>query len=315
MLDQEAHERARKGKGIWFGLAAVAIWTGFILVSRAGALSGMEMTEVVAVRFGTASIILLPYIWKYRKQWFQPRIFVLGSIGGLAYALAVYAGFERAPASHAALLLPGLMPVVIAILAGLVLQESRSVGMWAGVAVSTLGILVLVFESLVVGREYLIGDMLFVLACLCWGSYTVLLRCWKLQPWSATVSVVAVSSILYLPVYLFWLPKGIMVVSWQTVAVQAIYQGILATIVQMVLYVRAVQSIGATRMGALMALIPVSTGLLAVPLFGEAISLGAMLGMTLGGLGAMVMIVSGCSKPGWYYRLGRRLRFLSLPES
>ena len=292
-------------KGVLFGLIAVAIWTGFILVSRAGALSHLEMADLVAVRFGTALIVLSPLVWKFRKQWLQPRMFVLGSIGGLAYAVSVYSGFARAPASHAALLLPGLMPIVIAVLASLMLKETKSATTWIGISLSSVGVMVLILESLLDSREYLGGDLLFVLACIFWAIYTVLLRQWKLQPWPATVIVVAVASTLYLPVYIAVLPKGIFAASWQTVAVQAVYQGIIATIVQMLFYVRAVQAIGPTRMGALMALVPVMASVLAVPLFGESVSLGATIGIMLGGFGAILAALGG-NIPLFRYWISRR---------
>jgi len=277
--------------GLMFGLGSVLIWTGFILTSRAGALTPLGMTDMVAVRFGTALLVLLPLVWRWRWQWFTPRMFLLGAIGGLAYALSVYAGFERAPASHAALLLPGLMPIVIAVLAGLLLKEEKTLWVWLGIATSSLGILVLMFESLMASSEYLAGDLWFMLACLFWGIYTIMLRAWKLQPWVATVAVVAITSLLYLPTYALVLPVGLSEVSWQTVALQAFYQGVLATIVQMLCYVRAVQLLGATRMGALMALVPVFVGALAVPMFGEAMTDGTLIGIALGVVGAGLGLV------------------------
>lgn len=274
--------------GLLFGLGSVLIWTGFILVSRAGALSPLGMTDMVAVRFGTALLVLSPLIWRWRRQWWQPRMFILGGIGGLAYSLSVYAGFERAPANHAALLLPGLMPIVIAVLASLLLKETKTAQVWLGIAVSSTGIAVLMLESLLVSRDALAGDLLFVLACVFWGIYTVLLRAWRLTPWLATVVVVVITALLYLPPYFLVLPQGLAGVSWQTIAVQAVYQGILATIVQMLFYVRAVQLLGASRMGALMALVPVLVGVLAVPVFGEVITPGSFIGIVLGFSGAVL---------------------------
>lgn len=285
-MDATASARRAAWVGLLFGLGSVGIWTGFILVSRAGALSPLGLTDMVAVRFGTALLFLAPLVWRLRRHWLQPRMFLLGGIGGLAYALSVYTGFERAPANHAALLLPGLMPIVIAVLAALALREEKSPTVWLGIAVSTTGIAVLMLESLLASRDTLVGDLFFVLACVFWGIYTVMLRAWKLQPWTATTVVVVVTAILYLPIYAVWLPKGWAGVSGQAIAVQAFYQGVMATIVQMVFYVKAVQLLGATRMGALMALVPVLVGVLAVPLFGEVLSAGAILGIVLGVLGA-----------------------------
>ncbi len=307
MLRSTPDNAANLRTGLLFGLAAVVIWTGFILVSRAGALSPLAMTDMVAVRFATALLVLLPLVWRYRQIWWQPRMVLLGGVGGLAYSVSVYSGFERAPASHAALLLPGLMPVVIALLASLVLREERSLRVWAGIAVSSAGVLLLMLESLFASPEYLGGDLWFVLACLFWGLYTIMLRAWKVEPWVATVVVVTVTALLYLPLYLLWLPKGIMQVGWQTLLLQAGYQGVLATIVQMLCYVRAVQLLGATRMGALMALVPVLVGLLAAPLFDEALTPGVGTGIALGFAGACLGLIR-LGVPSWVERRLATLR-------
>lgn len=283
-----AQNTSTTGRGVLFALAAVLIWTGFILVSRAGALTSLGMTDMLAVRFGTAFVVLAPLAWKLRQRLLTVRTFWLGMIGGLGYGLFVYAGFGRAPATHAALLLPGLMPVMIAVLAWLFAGESKSLKVWLGIAVSSLGILVLLMETLLQGNRFWLGDLSFVMACVCWAIYTVLLRAWRIEPWTATVGVVMVTALLYLPVYLTVLPTGIEHISWQMLLVQSVYQGVLATIIQMICYVRAVQILGATRMGALMALVPVLAGALAVPLFGETATPGLIASILLVILGSII---------------------------
>lgn len=275
-------------RGLLYALGAVLIWSGFILVSRAGALASLAMTDMLAVRFGTALVLLVPLVWIKRRDLFNLRILVLGAIGGLGYGAFVYAGFERAPATHAALLLPGLMPVMIAVMAYLFAAERKPAVVWLGIAVSSLGIGVLLLNTLLESTRFWLGDLCFVLACFFWAIYTVLLRAWKVPAWTATVGVVMVSGGLYLPLYLGLFYQGFSEQSWALIIGQGFYQGVLATIVQMLLYVRAVQLLGATRMGALMALVPVLAGGLAVPLFGEVLSPILMLSIGLVILGSVV---------------------------
>ncbi len=275
-------------RGLLYAITAVLIWTGFILVSRAGALASLGMTDLLAVRFGTAFVLLGPVAWIMRKQWVSVRMLLLGLIGGLGYGLFVYAGFERAPATHAALLLPGLMPVMIAVMAFLFAGERKSAKVWLGIGVSSLGISLLLTTTLLESTRYWLGDLCFVLACFCWAAYTVLLRAWNIQPWTATIGVVMVASIFYLPVYFGALAGGLNEVPWSVILGQCFYQGVLATIVQMICYVRAVQLLGATRMGGLMALVPVFAGGLAVPLFNEPLSVVLLLSIVLVTLGSVV---------------------------
>nr|WP_067289173.1 DMT family transporter [Marinobacterium profundum] len=282
-------------RGLLYALGAVLIWSGFILVSRAGALASLTMTDMLAVRFGTALVLLAPLIWIKRGDLFNLRILVMGLIGGLGYGAFVYAGFERAPATHAALLLPGLMPVMIAVMAYLFAGERKTGVVWLGIAVSSLGIGLLLLTTLLESTRFWLGDLYFVLACFFWAIYTVLLRAWKVPAWTANVGVVMVAGGLYVPFYLGLFYQGFGDLSWALIAGQGFYQGVLATIVQMLLYVRAVQLLGATRMGALMALVPVLAAGLAVPLFGEALSPALMVSIVLVMLGSMV----GNLPPSW----------------
>ncbi|RBO86076.1 DMT family transporter [Marinomonas aquiplantarum] len=275
-------------KGLAYALAAVAIWTGFILVSKAGSLAALALPDMMMVRFGTAFILFSPFIWQHRTVILQWRMLVLGTIGGLAYALSVFNGFANAPATHAALLLPGLMPIMIAVFAYFLAGERHSRAAWLGILLSSVGILALLVEAFTSGTSYWLGDSSFVLACVFWGVFTVLLRRWHFAPWQATLGIIAVTFTLFAPVYVLFLPHHLLDASWQMVGLQAFYQGVMATTVQMVCYGRAVHLIGATRMGSLMALVPVFASSLAVPLFDEAWSLGLTIALVSILLGTLV---------------------------
>ncbi|BFM49962.1 DMT family transporter [Marinomonas sp. THO17] len=294
-------------KGLAYALAAVAIWTGFILVSKAGSLASLALPDMMMVRFGTAFVLFSPFIWQHRAAILQWRMLVLGLIGGLAYALSVFNGFANAPATHAALLLPGLMPIMIAVFAYFVAGERHSRASWLGIFLSSLGIMALLIETFTSGSQYWLGDSSFVLACIFWGIFTVLLRRWKFAPWQATLGIIAVTFSLFAPVYVLFLPHHILDATWQMVGLQAFYQGVMATTIQMVCYGRAVHLIGATRMGSLMALVPVFASSLAVPLFNEAWSLGLtialvsiLLGTLIGNLPISRILYRISSTPYYY---------------
>ncbi len=293
------HCRFRLTAGLLYAFGAVLIWSGFILVSRAGALASLSMMDMLAVRFGTAFLLLAPLAWRKRRDLLNRRILLLGLIGGLAYGAFVYAGFERAPATHAALLLPGLMPVMIAVMAFVFASERKPILVWLGIGISTLGIGVLLADTLFESSRYWSGDLCFIVACIFWASYTVLLRAWNIPAWTATVGVVMVAGGLYLPVYLIGYSQQLVEQGWLLILGQGFYQGVLATIVQMVFYVRAVQLLGATRMGALMALVPALATGLAVPLFGEPLTPVLLLSIGLVMLGALVGNLPGHLLPFW----------------
>ncbi|MBJ7537681.1 DMT family transporter [Marinomonas sp. C1424] len=284
-------------KGYAFALTAVIIWTGFILISRAGALASLSLPDMMMVRFGTAFILFFPFIWLHRKAIFQWRMMVVGAIGGLAYSLSVFNGFQSAPATHAALLLPGLMPIMIAVLAYFMAGERHSRFAWIGIGVSSLGILALLLETLLSGVSYWLGDISFVVACLFWGIFTVLLRRWKFAPWHATLGVITVTTLIFTPYYLTQLGHAFQGVPYSMIALQAFYQAVMAIAVQFVCYGKAVHILGATKMGALMALVPLLASVLAVPLFGEHVTTGLVIALVCICAGTVVGNVLPIKRP------------------
>jgi len=280
--------------GYGFALAAALIWAGFILVSKMGGMSELLAFDVIAIRYITCATILLPIWWfKFRFKLFTPRLLICSAIGGLAYALCAFSGFQLASASHAAILLPGMMPLFIIVLSFLVNKESHGLQKWLGIVVITLGVLVLfmgelgVFSGGVdVNVTTLLGDGWLVAAAFLWALFSVLIKRWQITPWQVTVSLALLTCLFYLPIYVAFLPKALSQASWTDILLQAFYQGIMATIIQMIFYVKAVQKIGPSEMGAVMSIVPVISGIAAIVIFNEPVSEALIMGLILVSLGA-----------------------------
>ncbi|GBG02881.1 membrane protein [Azospira sp. I13] len=274
-------------RGYFYAALTVAIWSGFILVSRLGGKSPLTGWDVTALRFGTAALILLP-VWLLRRPRlnFSWRMVILAITGGCGYGVLVYAGFKLTSAAHGAVLLPGMLPFLVALMAWLVLGERPSAQRWAGLAGIAAGIACLAVDSFSGSAGDWRGDLLILASSLSWAIYTVLVRRWQVAPWDATLGVGLVSALLYLPIYLLWLPKNLAAASLGNIALQAAYQGVLAVIVAMMFFMRAVALLGPTKVGTLMALIPAVAGTAAAPLLGEPLSPMLLSGLALVSLGA-----------------------------
>lgn len=285
------NDQVIKNKRLGYGLAIAAalIWAGFIIISRMGGLSELTSFDVMAIRYVTCTSILFPLWWyKGRFKLFTPKLIICSLIGGLAYALCAFSGFQNAPASHAALLLPGLMPLFIMSLSSLINKEKHGVNKWLGMGVITLGVIILFSSTVELEHSIILGDIYFVLAALLWSVFTVLVKRWKIPPWQVTVSLGLLTCLFYLPIYLTTLPKMITEAGWSAVLVQVFYQGVMATIVQMIFYVKAVQIIGPSEMGAVMSVVPVVSGLAGIYIFGEVLSFQLIMGLILVSLGAFI---------------------------
>lgn len=267
----------------------VALWTGFILLSRLAGRSPLTAWDTLALRLGTAALLLLPFSGDLiRTAWRDRRLWILALLGGLIYGVFVFAAFKYAPAAHAAILLPGMQPFLVALAAAVILGSRPDGRRMVALCFIALGIVFAgVHEFHAHGgpsADTLTGDLLLLGGSLAWAVYSVLARKWQqagqrdaqspvtYDAWTLTRFVALASTALYLPVYLLWLPKALDQVPPVMLAVHGLYQGAGVTIVAMMFFLKAVQVLGAERTGALVALVPVLAGVAAAPLLGEALS-------------------------------------------
>lgn len=275
-------------RGYFLGLFVVTIWTGFIIVSRMGGISTLTPWDMIALRYGVASAIMLPFWIYHRTNLWDTRKLLLSLSGALIYSLFVFAGFHYAPATHAAVLLPGFMPFAITVIAFFVLKEKPGIHRKVGLSIIALGVACIAADTFRSSGVAFTGDVLLLAGSCCWGLYTVLLRKWQMKPIESTLAITLIAGALYLPVYLLFLPKALDVTPWNTILLQGFYQGLMAPIIQMVIYARTVSLLGPTRMGLVMAFVPVTVGLAAVPALGEPLTHLVICGLLFVSAGAFI---------------------------
>jgi drug/metabolite transporter (DMT)-like permease len=286
-------------RGALYGLAAVCIWAGFIVVSRLGVLTSLTPWDIAAIRFAVAGSLLLPYAM--RKGLALERLGLLGVaaivIGcGAPMVLLVNAGLLFAPAAHAGALFPGVMPLMVAILAAAILKEAFTPLKSVGFVLIVLGAIGVVWGTGgAVGTAQNVGHALFLAAGLVWAGYTVAMRRARLDGLHAAAIAAVGSLALYLPAYGFIAGTGIFDAPLSDIALQAVVQGLLTAIVALLLYGRVVGILGATRGAAFVALTPAMTALLAIPVLGEWPSAIDWMAIALISIG--VYVVSGGPLP------------------
>ncbi|WP_174872984.1 DMT family transporter [Vogesella oryzae] len=282
-------------QGYLAAFAAVAIWSGFMLVARAGGHSGLTPYDVLGLRLAIASLLLCFLGLPPRASWRDGRLWLLALIGCIGFCLLCYSAVQWVPAAHVALLIPGLQPFLMALLLVLGGQGWPPARQWPGYGLMALGVGLLalpLLQGLAATQQWL-GDGLLLAASLLWALYGMLARRWQLPAWQLTAFVTLASAVLYLPVYLLWLPKGLGQVPLGTVVGLGIFHAVVPAIVGMLVYLRAVNALGAARMSALMALIPVLTGMLAVPLLGEPLDAALAAALLCVSVGAWLVARSG----------------------
>ena len=184
--------------------------------------------------------------------------------------LVSYVGLLFAPARHAASLYTGLLPLNVAILAAFVLGESFTITMRIGLALILPGVLGIVWGAgAMIGSPQNIGHILFIGAGMMSAGYFVAMRKGRLSGLHAAAIAAVGSLIAYVPIYVIATGATLANAPWRDVAVQALVQGLLTSVISQVLFGRAVGILGASRSAAFAALSPAITALLAIPILGE----------------------------------------------
>ena len=285
-------------RGALYGLAAVTIWSGWIVVARLGLRTSLTPWDIAALRFGVAGLLLLPYVMRrglalQRLGWIGLVAIV---IGGGAPVLLANAGLLFAPAAHAGALFPGVMPLAVALLAAVVLHEPFT-------AAKTIGFVLILFgvdgiawgAGGAVESGQTVGHALFLGSAMAWACYTVAMRRAQLDGLHAAGIAAVGALLLYMPVYFAVAGISLAMAPWGDLALQAIVQGLLTAIVSLVFYGRAVSILGASSGAALAALSPAMTAVMAIPILGEwptAMDWIAIVGISIG-----VYVVSGGPLP------------------
>lgn len=279
-----------KSQGYLYVLVTMCVWGGFTLLSRLNATWNISAWDVTALRFALAFCILMP-ILIYRKNtdflWHKEPV-ILALFGGVAYCLSAYSAFIYAPAAHAAIFLNGCIPLCTAVAAFLIYKQPFDRHIWASLSIMMLALALMGYLlSQQSGNPFGIGDGLFFLAAVWWGIFTVLLRQSTLTAWQAMCSVAIWSAIIYLPIYLLFLPKRLGDAQIEHLVIQTLFHGVLVVIVATLAYVEAIKRLGAFKTGSLVTLAPFVAAILAVPLLNEPLSLAIVCGLIGMGVGAL----------------------------
>jgi drug/metabolite transporter (DMT)-like permease len=297
--------RAR-GIGALCALAVLLIWTSFILVSRGSATRTLTAWDIAWLRYLFAGLVVLPIVlWRWRAlraglggDEALRRGAALTLTAGIGYCLLAYSGFFFAPAAHAAVLMPGSLPLWTALFAIWLLGER--LGPWR-----IVGLALIVGGDLLVGGSSLLaavrgdgagtwrGDLLFICAGMSWSLYGVLCRRWRVGAIDATLAVALGCLLTAVPAYALAVASGALtsrlaLAPWGEIAFQALFQGGLAMLVAGVAFTQVVATFGPVRTTMITALVPVLAALAAVPLLGEPLGPAAWGGLVCVTLGLLL---------------------------
>lgn len=298
-------EAARRHRRVGYACAAgiVMIWAGFSLMSRwSGRSGGSGLTpwDLGALRFGIAGVAAsMLWLAGIGRGLGWRRGIPLAALGGTGFALPSYLGFSLAPTAHGALVLSGTLPFLVAIGTWFAFGERWGRARQVSLVLLLLGFFL--FGTEAYWRQHAPpgawrGDLLFLLGSISWAGYTILARRWRPTAAQAMVAVSFWCGVAYVPVWWAALPSHLADTPMQQLLPQALFQGIVTTLISLPLYTRALDGLGTARLTTVTALVPGTAALLAVPLLDEPLGLLSLLGLALVGV-AVAVAVGGRPEP------------------
>lgn len=261
------------------------IWSGFALTSRAIGASALTVADVALIRFLVPLILLIPFIPSHFSVIKQVRksdlLFIL--LGGIPFLFLASFGAKLAPTAYVGAILAATPPFFVAILSYIFYRQLVSIKRFLMLSIIMIGILIMVLGGLgKTSMDMLYGIGFLLGASLAWAGYILALK-------RAALSAISVAIILsYISFFILSIlmltgivESNIGSFSLQDALPFLLVQGLGIGVVATIGFSYVVNLLGPIRTSTIGALSPGLTALLAVPIFGEPLSVTILLGMSL----------------------------------
>ena len=280
--------------GLTAGISVVFIWSFWLVVTRSGVSSTLTIYDFAAFRFGLSSLIALPIVL-YFKPWKTMsffKIFMITFLLGPIYILCVFSGFIYAPASHGGIFMNGLMPFFTLIFGFFLLRQKIFSQQVFGAATILVGGCLAVYDGLELNfSNTWIGDIFFIIGATFFSIYVVLSRLWTITMTQLLFCGSVINAIIYLPIYFFFLPKGIAEAPNGILVLQMIYQGFVPNLIGIFLITYASQKIGSASIAAILSSVPPIGSVLGLLILGELLGLYGWLSLILITPGILLIVL------------------------
>jgi len=264
-------------------------WSGSFIAGKF-ALREMGPMEVAFLRFVLSVICFYPLLKVKRAKLRFPlslkthlELILIGALTTFAYHFLFFAALKHTSAISASLII-AFNPIMTMLISAIVFSDERMTSRkGAGALISFFGVLLVIthgqwwrFFEISWNR----GDILMLLAVVCWSSSLVFSR--KMLKRVDTISVTFYSIFYGLFFYIPFLgmsgffghfpqASGL---TWGSI----LYMALFSTVIGYLVYYEAIRNIGPSQTALMLNLIPVFTAILAILLLGEELILSKVIG-------------------------------------
>ncbi|MCC8070584.1 MAG: DMT family transporter [Bacteroidales bacterium] len=283
-----AHRRQSSNFKYHIGaLIAVSAWGASFICTKVLLEHGLSAVEIYIYRFILAYLCTLcicprPFL---ANDWKDELKFVLAGIcGGSVYFIAENTAVMYTLVANVSLITT-TAPIIATIMLSVIYKnEKLSWGIWAGSVVAFIGVGFVIFNSSVVVKVNPLGDLLSLLAAVCWAVYNVMLR-----PLNAVYSVWFISRKTFFYGVITALPFlaldethcPLSVFLNVQVLISIAFLGFVASLLSYILWAQAIKHVGAVKSQNYQYITPIVTLILSAWLLKEPISIVGAIGCTL----------------------------------
>lgn len=259
-------QKSRETRAFLLLTLVTFVWAGLMPTGKI-ALQSVPPLTIGAIRLTLGTCLLRWYMGRnpaHQVQWNSSLVgsfLLLGAAGYLVGVGCSYYGLQFTTVTNAALL-NAASPVTLAILSLVFLKERLSRRAVAGIVLSVIGVSIIVTRGsweVFTNSEYNLGDVILLGTQVSWGAYTIYGRqlMLRVSPLAATTYAYMAGALwLVLACWLFerqqWNFAQVTWTSWIAIA----YQTVFGTFAHFWFY-DAVSTLGPSRAGIFLNLVPV----------------------------------------------------------
>jgi drug/metabolite transporter (DMT)-like permease len=263
-------------------------WGLNFIVIKSALAAFLSPQSFNAVRWTLATGVLLT-LTAVRRESFQiaprdwGRIALVSGVGNVLQQVSFINGIRLTTAGHAALMM-GMSPVIVALAGAALGLERVDRRIWAGIALSVVGLALLVRPGAAgAPPSAFLGDLLVLTSAACWALYTLASRplAVRYPPAALTTITVALASAVLIAIGL----GDLRAQSWETVPWSAwaglVYSGGVTIAFGYAIWAVAIRRIGTARTAIVTNLNPVVAVIAAWLLLGERLDATQIAGAAL----------------------------------
>lgn len=271
-------------------LLTVLFWSGNFVMGR---WIHPEIPPVTLAfwRWTLALVILLPFTLRevYRQRdIIRQNVKMLALLALLSvtnFNIFLYVSLNTSPVTNAALI-NSMIPIFIVLFSWVGFRRKISLIQGIGIVISLSGLVFIVLKgdlAAVRAIRFLRGDLWALAAALSWAIYTVLMRNYPvaLTPISFLTVIIIIGVAFILPVYLGELAGGARANFTPATVGGICYLALFPSILSYLFWNRGIRTVGATRTGVFIHLIPVFSIVLAMFFLGETLKAFHLIGACL----------------------------------